>query len=188
MLNRGLPPKVIETSRLRLRPWDGDDAAAALQIFTAPAVARWVSGEREALRSATRLRAQLVRWGDETRTSAAAVGHWAIADRSSTAVVGSASLQYDPQGGRELVIGWALAPGSWGRGYATEAGAALARWALHDGGALEVFAILQPGNVRAFATAERIGMQWVSDLERRPDRTYRVYRIRHADLGTEEEA
>ena len=69
-----------------------------------------------------------------------------------------------------------------GNGYATEAGGALIRWAMHEHGVLEVFAIVQPDNVRAVATAKRIGMEWVTELGHLPQGRYQAFRIRHADL------
>jgi hypothetical protein len=47
-----------------------------------------------------------------------------------------------------------------GKGYATEAGRALIAWAFRQD-TEELFAVARPNNVRATATAKRLGMQWV---------------------------
>ena len=74
------------------------------------------------------------------------------------------------------------APG-WGHGYATEAGDAVARWALHRGGVQEVFALVSPGNDRAVATARRIGMEWIGETDQYHQQKLELYRIRHDDLA-----
>lgn len=186
--NEWSPTKVVISRRLRLRPWTESDAAAALVIFTAPAVVSWLAPGFTPPASVREMGAELESWGEETRTARGCLGRWAITDRTSGTVVGSASLLNNPHGGPDLVLGWALTPEAWGLGYAAEAGDALIRWAFHEEGAPQVFAIVQSRNRRATATAERIGMEWVSDLGRSPDHAYRVYRIRHADLRVEEES
>lgn len=179
--------KVILSTRLRLRPWEERDAAAALTIFTAPAVVPWMASAFDPPSTLAGMSSQLVAWGEQTRGSGGCVGHWAVTDRTNGAVIGSATLQFNPHGGTDLILGWALAPQAWGSGYAAEAGAALVRWAIHERGAAQIFAIVQSHNSRAVATAERMGMQWVTDLGRVPGHVYRVYRLRHADLGLDED-
>lgn len=178
--------RIIETQRLRLRPWEPADTEAALAVYAAPAVCRWVDGPNAAAASVETMSAQLARWSSEDQTAPGCLGHWALAHRSTSGVVGALAL--DPAlGGDSVAISWALAPQAWGQGYAAEAGDALARWAIHEQGALEVFALVQPDNARAQATAERIGMDWVTDLGHLADGgRYRVYRIRHADLDLED--
>ena len=57
---------------------------------------------------------------------------------------------------------------------------------MHEEGVVEVFAIVQPDNERAAATARRIGMEWVTEVGHLPGGRYQVYRIRHGDLDYEE--
>ena len=129
------------------------------------------------------MRSTLLRWRDEDAHGSGTSGHWAVHPRADTAMVGGFSLEYASPGSEIITIAWVLAPGSWGNGYAAEAGDALIRWAMHERGALEVFAIVQPDNVRAAATARRIGMQWVMEVGHLPQGRYQVYRIRHGDLA-----
>ena len=130
--------------------------------------------------------AHIVQWQQEAASTSDCVGHWAVVTRGGSEVVGALSLEYVPPGGESLTMGWALVPGAWGRGYAAEAGSALARWAIHEGGVTEVFAIVQPDNARAAATAQRMGMEWVTDLGHLAQGRYHVFRIRHGDLGGED--
>lgn len=177
--------RTIETQRLELRPWTTEDLQGARSIYAAPAVTRWLPPAAVVGPSAG-LETLLATWVAADRASAGCLGHWAVHLRSSPEVVGGLSLQSAPHASESVAITWALTPGAWGNGYATEAADALVRWAMHEGGVQEVFAILQPGNTRAIGTAVRIGMEWVIDLERPTGEPYRVYRIRHGDLDWED--
>ena len=178
-------PRVIETARLVLRPWQALDVDVAEKIYEATPVARWLTPELGSLGTSSALRATVLEWADEG-TGSDRVGHWAVQRRDRPVVVGGVSLQYAPPGGETLTIAWALDPDAWGHGYAAEAGDALLRWAMHEGGAMEVFAVVQPDNMRAAATAERIGMEWVTELGHLARGRYQVYRIRHGDLAYED--
>jgi len=78
-------------------------------------------------------------------------------------------------------MGWQLNPQTWGRGYATEAGRAVARWAFAEGFD-EVVAVARVTNARAAATARRIGMEWVGETEKYYGLRLQVFRLRPADL------
>ncbi len=175
---------LIETERLVLRPWVQGDAAEALSIYGSPDVSRWMTPDLRSLQTPEDMQTVLRRWGDVDDHGV--VGHWALHSRNNSAVVGGLSLQYSPPGGESVSIAWQLAPTVWGQGYATEAGAALVRWAIHERGLIEVFAVIQPDNERAAATAERIGMEWITELGHLARGKYQVYRIRHGDLDYHE--
>ena len=51
-----------------------------------------------------------------------------------------------------------MAPGSWGRGYATEAARAVLEYALGPLGLPEVLAEVDEGNAASIAVIERLGM------------------------------
>lgn len=174
----------IETERLVLRPWMEGDAEEALSIYGSQQVSRWLTPDLRAVRTPEEMQTVLRRWSDVDDRSV--VGHWAARSRRDGAVVGGLSLQYAPPGGDSVTITWQLAPTAWGNGYATEAGAALIRWAMHERGVIEVFAVVQPDNERAAATAERIGMEWITELGHLTQGRYQVYRIRHGDLDYHE--
>ncbi len=178
--------RVIETERLVLRPWSDADARNATEIYEAPPVAHWLTAQLGAFDTPARLSATLLAWRHESRHDPGRAGHWAVHERDNETVVGGVSLQYAWAGGQSLTIAWALAPSAWGHGYAAEAGDALIRWAMHEEGVLEVFAIVQPDNVRAAETAKRIGMEWVTELGHASGGRYQVYRIRHGDLEYED--
>ena len=178
--------RTVETERLRLRPWEPSDAPDAFAIFDAPSVTRWLGSAARRIPDLAAMSGHIVQWQQEAASTSDCVGHWAVLTRAGANVVGALSLEYAPPGGESLALGWALAPEAWGRGYAAEAGSALVRWAIHERGALEVFAIVQPDNLRAAATARRMGMEWATEVGHLAQGIFEVYRIRHGDLGRED--
>jgi RimJ/RimL family protein N-acetyltransferase len=62
-----------------------------------------------------------------------------------------------PEGWPGLEVGWALAREAWGRGYATEAGAACRDHAFRVLGADDLISLIHPENVRSVAAVRRIG-------------------------------
>ena len=173
---------VIRTERLMLRPWTELDAGDALEIFGHTAVAPWLPADIPPVTDRAAMLSVIRGWQDEGQESLAAAGHWAVELKADRRLIGGCSLSFEAPGPENLKLRWALSPTAWGRGYATEAGGALIRWAMHDGGAYQVFALVQPDNQRAEATAKRMGMEWVGETGLYGGTKLQVYRVRHGDL------
>jgi RimJ/RimL family protein N-acetyltransferase len=142
----------LETERLILRMWRGDDFEMVARLFSDPEVMRYQSPRRAMTRAES--------WGSFAYT----IGHWhlrgfgfwAIEEKASGNVVGRVGFGY-PEEWHGVEFGWSLARESWGRGYATEA----ARRALHYGFTEtdldHVVSSIQPENVASIRVAERLG-------------------------------
>ena len=111
----------------------------------------------------------------------APAGRWAVELRQDGQVIGGATL-LPLQPDDEFEVGWQLNPEAWGRGYATESGLALARWAFSQD-IDQVIALVRPANTRAAATVRRIGMEWAGETEKYHDLRLQEYRLRPADLA-----
>lgn len=85
------------------------------------------------------------------------LGRWALQRREDTAVVGEIGLVPLP-GHDRVELGWHLARAWWGRGYATEAGAAAVGYGFDVVGLDEVAAVVDPANRRSRAVARRVGL------------------------------
>jgi RimJ/RimL family protein N-acetyltransferase len=171
----------LKTERLTLRPWRVEDAEAALPVYGESNVARWLSPAMDPVADADAMRLVLQQWiGEDARLTTPA-GRWAIEQTDEHRLVGGAVLLPLPPRGEDLEMGWQLHPDVWGRGYAVEAGRAVARWAF-DEGYDEILAVARPANTRAQATARRIGMEWVGETEKYYDLRLQVFRLRPADL------
>jgi RimJ/RimL family protein N-acetyltransferase len=173
----------LVTERLLLRPWRVEDADAALGIFGDGEVARWLSPAMDRVSDESAMRLVLQQWTAEDSRMIPPAGRWAIELQEEGRLVGGAILLPLPPGDEDLEMGWQLHPAAWGRGYATEAGRALARWAFGKG-ADEVFAVVRPANKRAEATVRRIGMDWVGETGKYYKLRLQVFRLRPADLDS----
>lgn len=145
----------LETDRLIIRPWEADDRPAYTRIVSDPEVTRYVHGGKpftEAeideffARQARQLAAHNVCMG-------------AAVERETGRVVGISGVQ--PLGTTlDLEIGWIFEQSVWGRGFATEAGAAARDHVLGALRRRRVVAIIDPGNEPSKRVAARLGMQY----------------------------
>jgi RimJ/RimL family protein N-acetyltransferase len=127
------------------------------------------------------MRLLLQQWVAEDIRMLVPAGRWAIELRQDGSLIGGGTLLPLPPDD-EYEMGWQLQPGSWGRGYATETGLALAQWAFEQG-VEQVIALVRPANARAAATVRRIGMEWVGETEKYHDLRLQQFRLRPADLA-----
>ena len=143
---------VLTTERLLLRPVTAHDHAVLLTHWALPDVRRFLF-DGEAL-SAAEVTETIE---DSTRDFAAAgYGIWLIREEHGTALVGTTGLRPLEDSGLEIF--YSLAPGSWGKGYATEAARAVVEHALGPLGLPEVLAEVDEGNAASVAVVRRLGM------------------------------
>ena len=143
---------VLRTERLVLRPVTADDHAALLAHWAAPDVRRFLFDG--AMLPAAEI-AEAIE--DSARDFArAGYGLWLVHENGRSDLVGTAGLR--PLEAIGLEIFYSLAPGSWGRGYATEAARAVLDRALGPLGMPEVLAEIDEGNTASIAVIERLGM------------------------------
>ena len=144
--------RVLHTERLILRPVTADDHAALLAHWAAPDVRRFLFDG--AALSAAEITGAI---GDSMRDfGRAGYGLWLIHENGHTRLVGTAGLR--PLEDLGLEIFYSLAPGSWGKGYATEAARAVLEHALGPLGLPEVLAEVDEANTASIAVIERLGM------------------------------
>jgi ribosomal-protein-alanine N-acetyltransferase len=143
---------VLRTERLVLRPVAADDHAALLAHWAAPDVRRFLFDG--ATLSATEITKAIE---DSARDfGRAGYGLWLVHENGGTDLVGTAGLR--PLEDLGLEIFYSLAPGSWGKGYATEAARAVLDHALGPLGLPEILAEVDEGNTASVAVIERLGM------------------------------
>jgi RimJ/RimL family protein N-acetyltransferase len=153
---------VLITERLLLRPVTADDRATLLDHWTLPDVRRFLFDG--AALSAAEVAATI----EESVRDFAAAGYgiWLILEQGrpglagpaslGTALAGTAGLR--PLENLGLEIFYSLAPGWWGRGYATEAARAVVDHALGPLGLPEVLAEVDEDNTASVAVVKRLGM------------------------------
>jgi len=143
---------VLCTERLVLHPVTADDHAVLLAHWGAPDVRRFLFDG--AMLSAAEVSEAIE---DSTRDfGRAGYGLWLIHEKDPAGLVGTTGLR--PLEDIGLEIFYSLAPGSWGKGYATEAARTVLDHALGPLGLPEVLAEVDEGNTASIAVIERLGM------------------------------
>jgi [ribosomal protein S5]-alanine N-acetyltransferase len=143
---------VLSTERLSLRPVTADDHAALLAHWTQPDVRRFLfDGAALSVAEVTETIAESIR-----DFAASGYGIWLIELGSRAGLAGTAGLRPLEESGLEIF--YSLAPGAWGRGYATEAARAVVEYGLGALGLPEVLAEVDEGNAASVAVVKRLGM------------------------------
>lgn len=163
------PVPTIETARLRLRPWRTEDAGAYRGIARDDEVMRYIgSGLRYRLKRTAGRAVGLVSNVESRRAVAArrrhwekcGFGEWAVEEKESGRFVGQVGLVHHPDWHADpakVEVGWLLVREAWGKGYATEAGAASVDHAFGRLGLDRLVSIAVVGNDRSERVMERLG-------------------------------
>lgn len=145
-------PHELETDRLLLRQFTDDDLDAFAGIQADPIAARYIGDGTPTDRETS--------W----RLMAMFLGHWtlrghgqyAVEERATGAFAGRVGL-WHPEGWPGLEIGWLIGRDRWGRGYATEAGRAVARAAFDELGVKRLISVIRPDNAASIQVARKLG-------------------------------
>jgi RimJ/RimL family protein N-acetyltransferase len=146
---------ILTTPRLLLRPWRDEDLAAFAALNADPEVMRYFRAPLTRVESdarVQRIRDHFDRHG---------FGMWAVEVPGKAAFIGQVGLAWVPFTEYFtpcVEIGWRLARGYWGQGFATEGAAASLDLAFNRLGLAEVVAFTVPANLRSRRVMERLGM------------------------------
>ena len=146
----------LETERLVLRPWTGDDAEAALRAYGDAEVARWLAPAMDQVGDQAAMRVVLQQWIAEDERMLTPAGRWAVESRRDGRLIGGATLLPRPPDD-EYEIGWQLQRDAWGHGYAPEGAAAAMDWAFDNLGWETIIHSIAPDNLASQAVARKLG-------------------------------
>lgn len=145
----------LSTARLSLQPWTEayfDDLHALAQL---PEIVRYVGDGRPWSRelSLAKHRATLTHWVEH------GFGWYAVSDGTFAGVVSLVrrSPALSGLGVEAVEMGWWVAPPAWGRGYATEATAAVRDQVFGNGLASRLLAVYSPENAASSRVVEKLG-------------------------------
>jgi [ribosomal protein S5]-alanine N-acetyltransferase len=148
-------PVTIETSRLRLRPLQQEDAPAFFEVWSDPEAMRYFSfspmqnlGQAEA-RVADKLKSL------SDGTSVICV----IESMDTHDVLGDCALFNGVANCQRADIGFCLRRKYWGKGYMLEAADALIEHGFNNAGLRRIEADVDPGNRSSIQLLERLGFQ-----------------------------
>lgn len=155
-------PPILHTDRLILRAHAVADYPACQALWADRQVVRHIGGSPQ---DAQAVWFRLLRYAG--MWSLLGYGMWVIEDRATGALLGEAGLLSAARGLPELdavpEAGWVLGRQGWGQGIATEAMAAILRWADAHLDAPAIRCIIEPDHGASIQVAEKVGFMPLND-------------------------
>jgi len=167
---------ILETKRLILRYQQASDVVFLVDLWADPEVTRYMGGprDRDWLRSGFEETAQDPY--DERYDL------WPVIEKETGQVVGHCGLlDKEVEGRTEIELIYVLASSSWGKGYATEMGQALKRYAFEEMGIGRLIALIEPENTASERVAVKIGMRVEKEVIRPGGEVRKVYAVERGD-------
>ena len=141
----------INTPRLLLRRWLPTDFPNYASLSADPEVMKYLGGQVLDEQGAWRKMAYFIgHW------ELAGFGCWAVEEKATGEFIGRVGFN-QPHGWPGFEIGWTLARGCWGKGYATEAASVLLEYAFTQMKKSRVISVIQPENLSSIAVARKLG-------------------------------
>jgi RimJ/RimL family protein N-acetyltransferase len=153
-------PEIV-TPRLLLRGWRESDVEGMAAIYSDPEVVRFlrpldVEGTRQQLR----------RFVDHWQEHG--FGLWAVEERESRRLIGRIGLMWHDdwtETPHDAEVGWTLDRFSWGRGLATEGGAASLGFGFEQRGMERIISIAHRENVASQRVMQKLGLKRAGDTD-----------------------
>lgn len=163
---------LIETARLRLRPFTLEDLPAYAALAAKPEFQAWSgSGPLDAEQARRKLEGFIALY--ETR----GFSKWAISMKQDSRIIGYCGLGLEEIEGQSLPeLGYRLDPAIRGRGIATEAARAAITDAFGRLGLSEIHAYAEAGNAASLRVLEKLGLSYLRDVTLH-DRAWLLYRL-----------
>jgi ribosomal-protein-alanine N-acetyltransferase len=146
---------LLETTRLRLRPFVSQDLDTLHALFIHPDVRRFLWDDRVVSRDTV----QALIAASLASFSAQGFGQWVAEERASRALIGFCGLR-PIDGTPEIELLYGLVRERWGEGLATEAGNAVLAHAFLQVGLPRVVGRTDSPNLASARVLERLGMQF----------------------------
>jgi RimJ/RimL family protein N-acetyltransferase len=142
---------ILETERLALRQFTGDDVDHLMQIFADPEAMRFYPAPFNHEQTEG-----WIRWSLDS-CEKNGFGLWAVVRKEDGLFLGDCGLMFQPVEGRtELEIGYHILRREWGRGYATEAAQACRDYAFSTLAYPRVVSIVDPLNIASCHVAAKV--------------------------------
>ena len=144
----------VETSRLLLRPFTGEDLDNFSTILRKPGVMKYLGADCQPMsrgETETALRSMIRHWRRRD------FGRWAVVSKEGGRLIGCAGLR-SYQAVAELV--YLLDEPYWGRGLATEVARACLRFGFETQGFDLIVAFARPGNAASRRVLDKLGMSF----------------------------
>ncbi len=153
---------ILSTERLDFRELTQDDAPALAAIYADIEVMQYLATGRT--RTLEETQAEI----EHHRECYARDGHglWAAVLRETGALIGRCGLlHWQIDGAEEVEVAYLLGRDHWGGGLGTEAATAIRDWAFENVAAPRLVSLAYPHTKASARVAEKIGMQFDSEVE-----------------------
>ncbi|MCL2373281.1 MAG: GNAT family N-acetyltransferase [Defluviitaleaceae bacterium] len=146
---------IIETARLTLRPTTLSDAPQMLRNWASdPEVTRYLTWLPHQNLQTTE--AVISAWNERHKNPDCY--HWGIIEKASGQIIGTCGAHALDEKNQSIEIGYCLSRAHWGKGYTTEAAAAMVNHLLHTVGLNRISAACDPANPASARVMEKCGM------------------------------
>ena len=164
-------PPLLETARLTLRMFRGDDLDEYHAMCADPDVTRFL-GDGKPLSRTDAWRHIAIFLGTWQLRG---YGMWAVEDKASGKFLGRVGYIH-PEGWPGIELAWVLARPFWGLGLATEAARACLEYGFSSLHFDHVISLIHPDNRRSISVAERLGerKEGVTEIFGRPALIYGI--------------
>lgn len=144
---------VLETERLRLRPYRTDDVDDLAEMFADAEHMRWYPSAFTREQSQAWIDRQFQRYAED------GFGLFLAELRDDGAFAGTLGpTVQNVEGERRIEIGWHIRPALKGRGLAVEGADAARAWAFGELEVDHVISLIRPENIASRRVAEKLGM------------------------------
>jgi [ribosomal protein S5]-alanine N-acetyltransferase len=152
-------PFLLRSPRLGFRQWHADDLPLARALWTDPAVTRLISREPFSEEQvAARLEKEI------STASTQGIQYWPIFTLEGGEHVGCCGLKAHPTDPAAREMGFHLRPGFWGRGYASEAAAAVVEHAFTSLDLPGLFAGHHPENAASARILRKLSFERIGEF------------------------
>ena len=142
---------MLETERLRLRPFREDDRDTVARWNADPVLTRHLAGVQTRAQSDEAFDRWQRHWADHN------FGLLAVEWSKTGELIGRSGPQYHRAWPTDPEVGWALDPRWWGRGIATEAGRASIDWVFGELGFARAVSITTEENTASRRVMAKLG-------------------------------
>ena len=155
---------LLETTHLRLRPWQEDDLDPLVHLLAKPAVARYIRLDGHVF---TREETVLVHQRVMRSWHEQGLGPWAVIDKTTGDWLGKLGLMYqaDWPGPDKFEVDYELDPGCWGHGLATEGTQAALRFGFVDRSLPQIIGATVPENLASRRVMEKCGLTYQGEMQ-----------------------
>ena len=146
---------MFETERLILRKLNDTDLDDIFEMRKDPKVMRFIRGPQTEIETSARwIEMMTERWDDEK------LGFCGLVEKESGSFVGWCGL-WDLKETNEIEVGYAIATGHWGKGFATEAADRCLKYGFEELALDRIVAVAFPKNEASQNVMKKIGMEYV---------------------------